>query len=136
MFGKSLLIVTLLLGLANFAHAQDDEYNREYAIKDKLGVLTIRLQNIGEPVYQPYLMSLAVKCSDRRVRPNAVEAKKVQLVTDKPICGFHQYSFDRDAKILTIHYSTSAFVPGEAKCDEHWAQDFDLNQLCAAWSDK
>lgn len=136
MFTKFFIALSLLLGLANFAHAQEDEYNREYAIKDKLGVLTIKLQDIGEPVYSPYLMSLAVTCNDRRAHPNAVEAKKVQLVSDKPICGFHQYSFDRDAKVLTIHYSTSAFVPGEAHCDEHWAQDFDLTQLCAAWGDK
>ena len=118
---------------------------RTFSVQDsKLGELVLKIEDVGEPVQQPLVMSMTVKCVDNRGKSNSVKPKteKIDLgIVDQPdetphdrICDFRTFNFDEKEKSLTIQYTKTAMKVGPGQCDTDYSRKFDLRALCAAWN--
>ena len=91
---------------------------------DKSGVLAYTVQDIGEPAAVPYRLSLTLRCPGKSFSAGG------EVLKNEAICQFRTPEFNKETKVLTIHYSTTETLKGQSKCDTNWAQDFDLKLLC------
>lgn len=143
-FMKAIFAVILLS--VQIAARADGGLVRSFTAKDmELGELTLKVDDLTEPIQQRYAMSLTVKCVDNRKKPNSVKPRleKIDLsvVTEKDesphnrICRFGAFNFDDDSKILEIKYSKTAMKVGPGECDTDFIRKFELRKLCAAWND-
>lgn len=139
------MITALLLSMQLSAWAVEGDIVRTFSTKDlQLGELTLTIEDHGEPVQQPYVMRLTVKCVDNRKKMTSVKPKveKIDLavVAEKDetphdrICKFGAFNFDDDSKVLEIRYSKTSMKVGPGECDTDFNRKFDLKKLCAAWN--
>lgn len=122
---RSLLV--LLLFAASHAQASVKSVFTEKGI----GQIQYRVDKIGEPVYQPYTVTVSVLCEDHRDTRNLISPTWEKVLGPVPVCATYAPKFK--GKTLTIYYRTSTPKPGQAECDAGWSQTFDLEELCAAW---
>jgi hypothetical protein len=128
----SLSTLFLIIGLSA---AADSGGHGIYNFKDAdIGEVQVRVTDIGETID---VMSVTVLCYDKRTKANAVKPapEHPPELADVPICLYRprENAYDPRTKILTIHYSLSAFRPGQATCNTHVKTLFDLRKWCAPW---
>lgn len=94
---------------------------------EKTGTLSYTVVNLGEPAIMPYRLTVSLRCAGKSADAKLSPGENLK---NEAICQFREPEFNKETKVLTIHYSTSEFAPGVAKCNTDWAQDFDLKALC------
>lgn len=108
----------------SLATSAADKNVQSFEVKQpKIGTLKVQVIDVEEPVFAPYRMSVSIQCA-------AQKATRV-VIDSEAICDFRQHVYDAKSGIVTLRYSTSELQPGEAQCNGHWAQDFNLKELCA-----
>lgn len=121
-----LLLIPLLLALPAFAQAKEPSGGKlvkSFEIEEKgKGTLKVEVRDVGEPVYQPYRMTVSVRCRK--------DKKWDTLLTDEAICDFRPHEYAKKTKVMTLHFSSSEVAPGPAQCNAHWTQTFDLGKIC------
>lgn len=128
-------LIALISTVSILAQAQTRSVVQEHPVDDsKLGRLTIKVEDVGEPVQQPLLMSVTVECKDLRAKPNAAKPKREDLIRNRSICHLGEYAYDKKTKIMTVHFSTwTPSDKADSQCEQDWKQEFNLAELCEAW---
>jgi len=132
---KFIFIVLILF--TSFAFATNEPVKKQIPVEDNVGKFEINLEfAFDRPITQAINMDVNVLCKDLRGSPNAAKPVLEKLLDGEKICAFDDYKFDKDAKILTLSYSTGHFEKELASCDEHWKQEFNINEICEDWDAK
>lgn len=115
---KTLILFFWTLPL--LAHADPD---RVVKITDPVATVTIKVENYGEPVFSPYLLTLKIKCANGRVKTSLREMS---------ICDYRPHAFNKRTKDLILNYSTILVSrkAQPAECGDHWAHTFNLKRIC------
>jgi hypothetical protein len=128
---KAMSILAVFLGLNLWAA----EPMKTVDVVDPVwGKFIIKVEDAGQPVEEPIRVDLTVLCKDQREKANSVSPKPEELMNHDKICAFDRYTFDRETKILTLHFTTSETEEDEAKCKKHWKQEFAMKKICASWT--
>jgi hypothetical protein len=127
---KTLLALMIFLG--STAYAEDKVY--EFKDADVASV-QIKVVNVGEPANEPLRMTIEVLCVDKRSHPNSIKPSWETVLANEPICDYRprKGQLNTQTKVLTLHYSISEYVPGQAKCNGHFKQPLSLLTQCAPW---
>lgn len=135
----SLLVGATIFSVAEAAFARRGD-TRIFTAKDsRLGELTLKIYEDGEPAQLPFEMSMTLLCVDNRTQPDARKPRLQNIVlgtNEMPhdrICDFRAFNFDEKSKVLIIQYSTSTIKDGPSECDANWSRSFDLREMCATW---
>lgn len=114
-----LLFVSLTVGATETAELK-------YRVGDDTGDMIIRIDDRGEPSYQPLLLRALVNCKQGRER----EKMKI-LIRGSKVCRYEGHSFDPTYKVLTIKYRTvDTKVEIEPPCTVPQTKTFPLNKIC------
>ena len=119
-------LASLLLAMMMFSSPALATHGAERALRiverSEPGVGTLRMvvTHVGEPSYQPFHLSLVVRCDGQRE----------EVLIDEPICESRPHDYDPSTTTLTVRASSSKPTRGPAKCNSRWAQPFNLRELC------
>lgn len=123
-----------LLFAVSLAHAEPVLYAG--SVEDgKTGRLNFTVTEVGEPAVMPFRLTVSVLCVNGVGKGTRQKPTAGVNLKNEAICEFRKQEFNKTTKVLTLHYSTSEFTLGQAKCDTDWAQDFNLKVLCPEASD-
>jgi hypothetical protein len=111
-------ILILLFGLSFSAAAESTMWS-----DPELGDVVMSVQDVGEPVYNPLLFKIKLKCK------NAVRAK---VIARMKICKLGDHKFDGTTKKLFVTLTVAADEPGDAPCTQVHNEFFDLKYYCSA----
>lgn len=105
------------------------------SIKDSAAEFWVNIRDVDEPVFEPLVMNILVKCNDRRKNPNQVKPKMEVILGDFKACEFLGVDQDREKNKATIKFKVSEpnSKTGEAECLQEYSQEFDLDKICEAW---
>lgn len=142
---KSILALAFLLAApawANTPPAKDGAAAIEtHDLTDAhLGKFEISMEDVGEPVTEPYRMKVSSFCNDHRSGSHAMKPAKQELIKDEhgdegvTVCDFISHEFDEKNAKLTLNYMRSSDAGQAGNCNAEWSQTFDLKQICAAWA--
>ena len=127
------VVLGLVLATA-MVHAEPVLYSGS-AEDSKLGRLSFTVTEVGEPAIMPFRLSVSVLCTNGVAKVTRIKPSAGVILKNEAICEFRKQEFNKTTKVLTLHFSTSEFTTGQARCDADWAQDFNLKALCPESSD-
>jgi hypothetical protein len=78
-----------------------------YPVKD-VGEIVVYLEKVGEPVSNPYRISIEMKCDK--------ENRKVIIITDEPVCKFDNIEIDYKENKATVQIK--AYDPDTGECSK------------------
>lgn len=110
----------ILILLPLLAHAGEPE---GFDLATPQGIVHMEVTDIGEPVYQPYVVELTLKCNGAR--------KKKILIDNISACEVENPVIDEAAKVLSMRVKVSRSMELVATCDT-WLppKTFNLEKEC------
>lgn len=132
-----LVLIAILVSAPTLSRAADTPATPPTKV-DKItdpvwGEITLKLENDGEPVFNPTALTVTLLCKDQRKKVNEVKPTPEVLVNAERICEYKGHTYDAKTKVLTLFYSTSEPAEGEAECNASWEPTFEFKELCDEW---
>lgn len=127
---KFFLRILILLALP--VQARDLIANETYTAGE-LAVVKVKVKDLGEPVYEPLVLTITVLCKDNRLSKTSAVPRWL-TVKDDSICAWGGQRFDAAKNQIVFRASKAEMVIGDAPCTAQNPRSLDLKKICAPWN--
>lgn len=126
------MVIQILALMSAAAHAGPVIDNVSYTAGN-LAEVRVLVKDVGEPVYEPLVLTINVLCKDNRLSKNS-SVPHWLTIKDESICAWGGQNFKAAKGQIIFHAAKSAIVIGDAPCEPQKPKALDLNKICERWN--
>ena len=126
------VLLQILIFLALPVQAGGLIANETYSAGE-LALVKVSVKDVGEPVYEPLVLTISVLCKDNRLSKTSAAPRWI-IAKDDSICAWGGQRFDSEKNQIIFRADKAEMIVGDAPCTAQKPRALDLKKICAPWN--